>query len=73
METKSKLVVWFAMNEDKTLFLFTSEPHRVNNHWEGNFFLNSIIQENIKSMLNGSSYSWKDEPQCLEFKLDVKP
>lgn len=68
-----KLVVWFGVNEDGKLFLFTSEPHREGNHWEGDFFLNSIIHENIKSMLNGSKYSWKDEPQCLEFKLNIQP
>ena len=75
METKNKnkLGVWFVKSKDGMLLLFTSEPKRVGESWTGNFYVNSIIYENINSMLNGSSYNWKDEPQYLEFKLSVEP
>lgn len=73
METKNKIGVWFAKNKQGMLMLFTSEPKRNGNSWKGNFYVNSIIYENIKNMLNGSSYSYKDEPQYLEFNLKIEP
>lgn len=61
--------VWFAKNKDGKLFLFTSEPKLNKDKWVGNFYVNSLIYENIQSMLNGSNYSFEDGPQYLEFKL----
>lgn len=57
--------IWFAVNKDNKLFLFTSEPKRVGDRWFGDFFLNSLIHDNIKTMLKGSGYSFDDEPQYI--------
>lgn len=75
MEKKnnSNIGVWFAKAKNGMLLTFSSEPKRKDTSWTGNFYVNSIIYENIKNMLNGSSYSWKDDPQYLEFKLAVEP
>lgn len=72
-KNNSNIGVWFAKAKNGMLLTFTSEPKRKGDSWEGNFYVNSIIYENIKNMLNGTSYSWKDEPQYLEFKLTVAP
>lgn len=71
MENKN-IGIWFAVNKDNKLFLFTSEPKRVGNGWFGDFFLNSLIHDNIETMLKGSKYSFEDEPQYLEFKLTAQ-
>ena len=39
---------------------------------DGDFFLNSLIHDNIETMLKGSKYSFEDEPQYLEFKLTAQ-
>lgn len=69
MGENKNIGIWFAVNKDNKLFLFTSEPKRVGDGWFGDFFLNSLIHDNIKEMLKGSKYSFDDEPQYLEFKL----
>lgn len=72
MGENKNIGIWFAVNKDNKLFLFTSEPRRVGDGWFGDFFLNSLIHDNIKTMLKGSKYSFDDEPQYLEFKLTAQ-
>ena len=72
MGDNKNIGIWFAVNKDGNLFLFTSEPKRVGDGWFGDFFLNSLIHDNIKTMLKGSKYSFEDEPQYLEFKLTAQ-
>ena len=69
MGENTTIGIWFAVPKDNKLFLFTSEPRIVGYGWFGDFFLNSLIHDNIKTMLKGSKYSFNDEPQYLEFKL----
>ena len=68
----NKIGIWFAVNKDNKLFLFTSEPKRIGDGWFADFFLNSLIHDNTKEMLKGSKYSFDDEPQYLEFKLTTQ-
>lgn len=72
-EKNNNIGVWFAKAKDGTLLTFTSEPKRKNDSWTGNFYVNSIIYENLKNMLKDSPYSWKDDAQYIEFKLGVQP
>lgn len=72
-DNTSKVGVWFAKHKNGTLLLFTSEPKREGDGWVGNFYVNSVIHENLKNMLNGSSFSWKDDPQYIEFQMAVAP
>lgn len=69
----SKIGVWFAKHKNGSLLLFVNEPKREGDGWVGNFYVNSVIHENLKNMLNGSSFSWKDEPQYIEFQTAVAP
>ena len=73
MKEKNTIGVWFGKAKDGTLLTFTSEPKRKNDVWTGNFYVNSIIYENLKNMLKGTPYSWKDEAQYIEFKLGIEP
>lgn len=69
----TKLGVWFAKHKNGTLLLFTSEPKREGDGWVGNFYVNSVIHENLQNMLKGSSFSNNDEAQYIEFQLAVQP
>ena len=69
----NKIGVWFAKAKNGTLLTFVSEPKRERDGWSGNYYVNSLIYENLKSMLNGSPYSWKDDPQYIEFTMTVQP
>ena len=53
MGENKNIGIWFAVNKDNKLFLFTSEPKRVGDGWFGDFFLNSLIHDNIETMLKG--------------------
>lgn len=74
METrnKNKIGVWFAKTKEGKLLTFVNEPKRVGDIWTGDFYVNSIIYENILNVLSGSPYSWNDDAQYLEFSL-VQP
>lgn len=69
----TKIGVWFAKHKNGLLMTFIDEPKREGDGWTGNFYVNSVIHENLENILKGSSYSWKDEPQYIEFQLAVAP
>lgn len=66
---KDQISIWFAKSKDGQLLMFTSEPRKTVTSWVGNFYVNSVIYENLKNMLNGTSFSFDDEPQFIQFKL----
>lgn len=58
--------VWIAITKDGKLQMFSNVPKRGKESWIGNFYVNSLIYENIKDMINNSSLSWASEPEFLE-------
>ncbi len=66
---KNKIGVWFTKSKDGTLLLFVDEPKKDNGKWVGNYYVNSLIYNNLANMLKKSSYSFNDEAQYIEFQL----
>lgn len=66
---KDQISIWFAKSKDGQILMFTSEPKKTATSWTGNFYVNSVIYENLKNMLNGSTFSFNDDPQYIQFKL----
>lgn len=63
----TKIKVWFAKNTDGMLLLFTSEPTRISDSWIGDFYVNSVVYNDIKSMIDGTSFSNADDAQYIEY------
>lgn len=66
---KEKIGIWFAKSKNGQVLMFTSEPKKTDLGWTGNFYVNSIIYENLNNMLKNTQFSYNDDPQYIEFQL----
>ncbi|MCH5167449.1 MAG: hypothetical protein J1F35_06090 [Erysipelotrichales bacterium] len=64
--------VWIAIAKNEAIQIFTKEPKRGKSSWRGEYYINSIIYESIKEMVNNSSLTWASEPEFLELSFVKK-
>lgn len=75
MNNKKTITIWFAVNKNGFIGLYSNEPTRNNEtgKWESKYpFVNSIIYQNIKNMIESSNFDWNQEPQCLTYEIDIE-
>jgi len=64
--------VWFAVEADGSLAMFTKEPERdkASGRWRSRFrYVNSIIMRDLEAIVKRSGMDFSCDPQCLEFEM----
>lgn len=66
--TSKVLIVWFGVNKNGKVRMFLDEPTRDNdlNIWIGKNFCNSVIQNQLETMVKGTSLSWESDAQVIQ-------
>ena len=60
--------VWFSVNKNGFINISKDEPRRNNElgKWEYYFpYINSIIYEQIKNLVEKVNFSWKNDYECI--------
>lgn len=65
------LTIWVAVNKNSFVNLFINEPQRNNDtcKWVGDFFINSLLYNQFKDMVEKSNMNWLNEPEPFTINL----
>lgn len=69
---KKSVTVWFAVNKGGFVGMYAEEPTRneETGKWDSKFpFVNSIVYDQIVTLVEKSGFNWESEPQCLTLQL----
>lgn len=64
------LTIWIAISKSGQVLLFTDEPERKNNVWVGSYYINSVVYENILTLVGKTSMTFDNDPEPII--LEVK-
>ena len=67
---KQSIKCWAAINKNGFLVLFENEPKRneVVGKWEGKLYVNSLVYNALKDLVERANLSWNNEPEYFEFE-----
>lgn len=61
--------IWIAIAKNNDIQIFKNYPTKGKTSWIGEFYINSIVYENIKELIKNSSLDWNSEPEYLELSF----
>lgn len=67
---KQNITIWVAIAKDGLLMLFTDKPTRTNTSWKGNYYVNSVLYDNVRKLIGGSNMGFENDPEPITFTIE---
>lgn len=61
--------IYIAVNKENKPLMFVSEPTRTETTWTGDFYVNSVIYEQVCEMVKMAGMTHASEPEVIEFQM----
>lgn len=65
----AQLIVYFGVNKDGSVNMFTNDPVRRGDYWFGDFFVNSVLQKQLEEAISSAKLTWESDSQCISIDL----
>lgn len=69
MANKKSIPIWVTKDKAGNMQMFTSKPIKGDQCWYGDFYVNSMIYQHIKPMIDQSTMTFDSEPEFLELSI----
>lgn len=58
--------IYFGVNKNGKLRMFTEDPIRKDGYWIGKYYVNSVIYSQLLDVIKNTKLSWEDDSQCIQ-------